>query len=320
MATVIHGKAGGDSVLDQLPSVLLEVLPYKLTEELRRGRNGGRIEELRLRSGRRASLTVEGENVFLNTVLSRAEMDETVSKLCEGSLYAHRDSIAVGYVTLAGGIRVGICGRAAIEGERIVGVYDVTGLNVRIPSRIRGLGKPICQLLRERKDGKGVLIYAPPGEGKTTLLRCVAAQMASGDFPLRVAVIDTRGELGVLPEDRELCLDLLTGYPRGLGIEIATRTMNAQLIVCDEIGETREAEAILAAQNSGVPFLASAHADCVEGLLERTGIRRLHEARVFGAYAGILRRRGGGEFLYTITDWEEANDRIQNTRCRYDRS
>ena len=108
-------------------------------------------------------------------------------------------------------------------------------------------------------------------------------------------------------------MDVLTGYPRPRGIEIATRTMNAQLIVCDELGDAAEAEAIVAAQNCGVPFVASAHGDSVAGLLRRTGILRLHRAGVFGAYVGIRRPPWGGEFSYTVTEWEEANGVLQSS-------
>jgi stage III sporulation protein AA len=134
--------------------------------------------------------------------------------------------------------------------------------------------------------------------------------MASGFSPWRVAVIDTRGELSFSLSGEGLCLDVLSGYPRGIGIEIATRTMNAQLIVCDEIGDTREAEAIMAAQNCGVPFLATAHADSIRELLKRTGIAKLHEARVFGCYVGIKRR--GSDFNYTFTEWEDADIALQS--------
>lgn len=295
-----------------IPPLLQTLLPERLSREIR-GRilPGTAVEEIRLRCDRRASLTLGQRNLLLDTVLSRQEIDSLFHELCDGSLYAHRDAVSNGYLTLPGGIRVGVCGRAAVERNTVIGIYDIVGLNIRIPGVFRGFGAPVCRLLRQMGGASGVLIYAPPGVGKTTLLRCVAEQMAGGEEPLRVAVIDTRGELGFSLTDKGLCLDVLTGYPRALGIEIATRTMNAQLIVCDEIGEREEAQAILSAQNCGIPFVASAHADGVGGLLRRDGLLALHRARIFGAYVGIRRAPFGGEYTYSITDWEAANGMVQ---------
>ena len=294
-----------------IPDKLLRMLPYRLADEIRQRSDGirGAVEEIRLRTGRAASLTVDGRNIVLRTVLLREEVERFFSDICEGSLYAHSETINNGYITLGGGIRVGICGRASTSGGRILGIYDVSAINVRIPREVRRIGEPVCRLLRERRD-RGVLVFSPPGVGKTTLLRSVCESMASGGEPWRVAVIDTRGELFFSPSGEAPCLDVLSGYPRGIGIEIATRTMNAQLIACDEIGDTAEAEAIIAAQNCGVPFLATAHAESVPELLCRTGIAKLHTAHVFGYYVGISRR--GAELNYTLTKWEDAWGDVQS--------
>ncbi len=297
-----------------IPKVIENILPYRVCREIEAlSDRYGYIEEIRLRCNRCASVSVRGKNILLSSLLTREEMDSFLSAICRNSLYAYRDTINNGYVTLEDGLRVGLCGRATVDDGKLLGIYDVSSINIRIPHTIRNLGEPVCRILRSAKDSRGVLIYAPPGEGKTTLLSAVCAKMAGGDMPMRVAIIDTRGELSASLADKRLCIDVLSGYPRGLGIEIATRTLSAQLIVCDEIGAEGEAESIISAQNSGVPFVASAHADNILGLLCRSAIVKLHIARVFGTYVGI-RRTDDGNFRYAVSDWEEADAILHGDR------
>ncbi|MBQ3508050.1 MAG: hypothetical protein IJA91_05810 [Clostridia bacterium] len=271
----------------------------------------GSIEEIRLRAGRCATLTVNGCNRMTSLVLSSSDLTAILTHLCGGSLYAYSQTINQGYITLPEGIRVGIVGRAVCEEGRVIGVYDIGSLCIRLPHRHRNMGETVCHILRHMASmggaPRGVLIYAPPGEGKTTLLRAIAARMAGADGhpPLRTVVVDTRGELGFEADDPRLCLDILRGYPRARGVEIATRTMSAELIVCDEIGDVEEAMALISTHHGGVPIVASAHAGTVDELLRRTGIRLLHESCLFGAYVGI-KRNGRGDFIYRITPHADA--------------
>ncbi len=283
----------------EVPEGVLAALPYRLVKEIRERWNGERIEEIRVRRDRRASLTLSGRNLVLDTVLDGSEIDGTLTGMCSGSLYAYSDTINRGYISLPGGVRVGVCGRASCEGERMLGVHEISSLVIRIPHKARRLGEPVCDLLREFGRKRGVLVYSPPGVGKTTLLRGVISILSSGDSPMRTAVVDTRGELTFSVGGEDLCIDVLSGYPRGLGIEIATRTLSAEVIVCDEIGDYVEAMALVSSHNCGVPLIASAHAGSVEELLRRTGIMLLHEADIFGAYVGI-KRDGSGGFLYDV--------------------
>ncbi len=288
------------------PGSLLRYLPFRLAreiDELELGRDD--LEEIRLRSDSYVTLTVGARNIQLNTRLSSSEISAILAEMCNYSVYAHRETITNGYITLEGGIRVGVCGRAGVENGRIFGVYDVSTLNIRIPGGYLSFGDPVCGVLRKEGNGRGVLVYASPGVGKTTLLRSVICRMASGGDRLRVCVVDSRGELS-LEKVRSRCgADFLVGYPKGKGIEIAARTMNSQLIVCDEIGDEEEARAIISVQNCGVPLLASTHGDSVAAIMQRRGIRELHMAGVFGAYVGIKRRGVGIDYDYQITSAED---------------
>lgn len=314
MAGVTDGRARRVWRMPQTLARILEPLLICELEEL--ARRGVVIEEIRLRRDKRASVTHGGGNTVLGYVASAEVMDATVCELCEHSLYAHAETIRRGYVTISGGIRVGIVGRAATDSEGVTGVYEVSALCFRLPRRIERVGERVATLIRERREG--VLIYSPPGVGKTTLVRALISRLGDycyGEQAMRVAVVDTRGELDAYLDSRDACVDVLSGYPRGVGIEIAARTLNPELIVCDELCSHTEVASVLQAQNNGVPLLATAHAATLEGLLRRTGFRRLHEAGVFGSYVGISRGAGERDYGYDFTSWEEAERYIQNIRC-----
>jgi stage III sporulation protein AA len=251
-------------------------------------------------------LTSLGKNVATPTVLTRGEMDAVLLHLCEGSVYAYRDTIAEGYISLRGGIRVGVCGRAALSGGKICGVYDIDTLIIRIPHPSPPIGKEIVDLMLESGFTNGVLIYSPPGVGKTTLLRSLAVLLSSGKDAKRVSVIDTRGELAYSLDSPTLCIDLLSGYPKHVGLTLASRTLGPEVMICDEIGSRAEAEAICEAHNCGVPLIATAHASSVRELLGRAGMGMLHRAGTFGAYVGI-RRSGNYSFFYDICKREDAD-------------
>ena len=109
--------------------------------------------------------------------------------------------------------------------------------------------------------------------------------------PLRFAVIDTREEICPLAFFGG-SVDVFSGYPQGVGIEVATRTMAPQLILCDEIGNEQDAGAILKAQNAGVPLVATAHSRNFEDLKSKKSLDSLLAAKVFRYCIGIARAEG----------------------------
>lgn len=253
------------------------------------------IREILIRAEGRSTLTVENDRIPLVSVYSRAETEELVKKLCEGALYAYRDSIGSGYLSLKGGVRVGICGHAKYEHKSLVGVSDIRSLLFRIPGHacefIDGLYSAFSEGI-----GSGMLIYSPPGVGKTTSLRALAKRLGSGRSPYRVAVIDERCEFD--EEDyTDSEVDILRGYKRRRGIEIATRTMSPEIIMMDEIGAD-DAEGILAVTKCGIPLIATAHAGSYEELLTRSALYPLIGGGVFTTFVGISKE--SGEYSLTV--------------------
>ena len=286
-----------------LPDSLCSILPVALLDAVRFS-GAERAEEIRLHVNRYCTVSCKEKNIRTGFLASEEAIHQILLDMCQGSLYAYGQSINQGYVSLAGGIRVGVCGTATVENNRVIGVRSVSGLIIRIPHRIRVDASPILQLLQLRQKSGGVLIYAPPGVGKTSLLRATAAQAASCAYNLRTVVVDSRSELKYTLEDKTLTLDILDGYPKDAGIEIATRSMGAQLIVCDEIGCPEDARSILQNASCGIPLIASAHATTLAELLARPAFLELHRAKIFHTYVGLSRE--GTRYRYRFTAWEDA--------------
>ena len=279
----VKEKSGIDTVLGILPKAMRgEILRFASS------RLGGvrEIREVRVRLSGRCSLIYKNEYIPLLSEISREDMENMVYKLCDGALYAHKESISSGFISIRGGVRVGVCGFARYEYKNIVHVSDMSSLVFRIP-----IGK--CdfeeELFAAWDEGvaSGMLIYSAPGIGKTTALRALARHIGSGRSARRVVVVDERCEF---PDgDFAACeVDILKGYRKRQGLDIAARTMSPEVVMIDEVGAD-DAPALLGVLRFGVPIIATAHAATLNELYSKPAITPLIESGAFDVFLGISR-------------------------------
>ncbi len=275
----------------------VKYLPERLCHAVRRmaGAVSGGISEIRLRRGGPLSLTSDGENIPCGVLCTDVELEFTVGRLCRNSLYSQADSICEGCITTEHGIRAGVCGRAVLSDGRISCVRDISSICIRIPHRVIGAAEPLRAAV---ESGQSVLIYSPPGLGKTTVLRELL-HMISTEYKRRCAVIDTRFELAPVVDGGGYG-DVFSGYPRFEGIMSAVRTMSPEYIICDEVSDMNDARALIYARSSGVAVCASAHAASASGLRRSEVISGMLGGGVFDYLCGI--RRVGSSRELTVEE------------------
>ncbi len=242
-----------------------------------------KCEEIRLRANLPICLTVEGGVMFVcadsgvTAVLNEGcfiadndDITESLSRLCNNSVYLHEGEIKQGFVSVVGGYRAGVCGSFNEEGMLV----KVNSLNIRIARQIFGCAKELAPIA-----AGGLLIAGPPGSGKTTLLRDTVRLLSNGECGRyhRVSVIDSRGEIsggsGVF--DLGVNTDVLYTQSKALGSGIALRTMFPDIIAFDEIGTADELLSVKDCFNAGVGIITTAHCQTGEDLMRREIIKNI---------------------------------------------
>ena len=257
------------------------------------------IDEIRLHRDSKIVLISRFSSIVTDMTVYKSHIDNTLLSICKGSVYSYFNTINEGYINVGQGIRAGICGRATIQNSNISGISDITSINIRLPKRIYHAGDYVFELIKGENFKSSVLLYSPPGVGKTTILRELIERISHNDEHLRVSVIDTREEL-IYGIDNINSPDCFISYPKGTAITIATRTMTPEIIICDEISTKEEADAVLQGVNCGVTFIASTHASSYEELKNKANISSLLRGNVFKYAVGIKRDKGSTVYRYEL--------------------
>ena len=226
------------------------------------------IEEIRLRSQKPLILNANNKDYFYNEkendlalnmdnpyIVTREDIEQTFQIICKYSIHTFMDDITKGFITLRGGHRVGIVGKAIVESGQVKNIKHISSLNIRISREIIGCSDKILDhIISSNNQVNNTLIISPPQCGKTTLVRDIVRNLSNGNKKygfrgMKVALIDERNEiggsyLGVPQMDVGIRTDIIETCPKDIGIMMLLRSMSPNIIVTDEIGNEREVKAL----------------------------------------------------------------------------
>lgn len=239
--------------------------------------------------------------VFVN----QEQIVKTLELISENSIYAFQDEIRNGYITLRGGHRVGITGKAVLDGTGIKNLKDISGLNIRISREIKGCSAEILKyIVQGENDIYNTLIISPPKCGKTTVLRDIARSISDGvaNFGLKglkVGIVDERSEIaacfkGSPQKQVGVRTDVLDACPKQLGMSMLLRSMSPDVIITDEIGSSGDKEALMQVINAGVKIITTAHGYSISQLKLRKEVLSMLEEKVFERLVVLSSKNGPG--------------------------
>ncbi len=286
-----------------------------------------KLQEIRLRvggpllivcKGREYALTAEGnmaETIRQAYVVTEQDFKETLQIVSSHSLYAFEDEVKQGFLTVNGGHRVGIAGRAILEKGRVKSFKYITCMNIRVAHEVTGCAGLVMPYVTENGHACSSLIISPPRCGKTTLLRDMIRQFSNGTERIRgqtVGVVDERSEIGgcymgIPQNDVGARTDILDCCPKAEGMMLLIRSMAPDIVAVDEIGDERDADALFSVVHCGCRLLATVHGSSLEEVRSKPFFAKLINGGVFDRFVLLSERRmgqlkavydGGGSLLY----------------------
>jgi len=265
------------------------ILPDKVQAALERF-SLSQVYEIRLRTNAPVVVCVNGRNFPLLTVsVNCNDLENIIHKAAEYAIYAVLDQMVKGFITIRGGIRIGIAGELVMQNNKVSAVKNFSSLCIRVPHEIKNCAQLVLPYVFTAQRPVSTLIIAPPGAGKTTLLRDLARQIGH-QFPnLSTLILDERGELaacylGERQLDVGQNVDVITGGTKAYGFENGIRSLRPDVVITDEIATVEDVAMLHRAVRSGVIVFASVHAANIDDVMTKPDIGQLLTQQVFERY------------------------------------
>ncbi len=305
---------------------ILQALPIRLRENRYiKELDFEQVREVRLRVGQVIEIRMIKEEFYENDKFSNGtyskyldknwtkklervrqrDIREMMEYISRYSLFSFENEMKNGYITIAGGHRIGIAGKVIVEDGNVKNFQYISSINIRVAHEILGCGESVIPYIYDKGIYHSVLIVSPPGCGKTTLLRDVIRITSSGTKEMvgqTVGVVDERSEIGgcfegVSQNNLGIRTDILDACPKAEGMLMLLRSMSPDIIAVDEIGTREDMEAVEQIMHCGITVIATVHGGSLNEIQKNPYVESIIKNKGFQRYIILDRKNHIGNVM-----------------------
>lgn len=265
-----------------------------------------KLYEIRLRLLSPIMVNISGKNYYLTesgfsdesnyTIFGKqSHIEYILQKISNNALYTILDQLINGFVTIDGGIRIGVTGDIVTVNNQIKTIKNITSLNIRIPHEVKNCSLNCYLYLVNGGSIFNTLVVSPAGAGKTTFIRDFASQLIKRDKRKNILIVDERCEITGGTENKFLLgADVYLNCKKNYAFENGIRSMKPDIIITDELNPNTDIEAVENAITSGVKVVATMHANNINDLKNKKYFLNILDKKMFDRIVVLSSSNGAG--------------------------